>query len=224
MIRVTKHNGKILRYNSDDKIVGYPYFKDTGQVTILVNINAGVLSGTHDDQPQLYTWTPSGETEQSKYFTSYYIDYNDVNSGTTLYDSEGNITDITLHTLVKFSDNYERDGITEEHAIYPHDTIYRMFAHITSDPDPIMEIGGLQTGREYTVKLYGTRDQYDATTRYTITGGTSKDGEYGDLIIKDNFTNTVDFVDVEPSQSGKIQVKFSIESGGAYINVIEIIV
>lgn len=183
---------------------------------LLVNINASLL----DSQPQSYTWNPLGGTEVTRYFNSYYSTYNVQNTGITLYYDDNILSDYELTTLLVFTAEYT-NGVSLTGGTYPVDVQYRNFASWFGTT-PKMRLSGLNNGISYKLTFFGSRGDWTATTRYTITGGTSSDGSYVDLDTNNNYLNTVSISGIYPSLSGTIDFTVYWQNSQAYLGAIEI--
>jgi len=83
-------------------------------------------------------------------------------------------------------------------------------------PIATIELSGLNTGKTYDFTFFGSRENWNTVTRYTITGGTSKDGIYVDNNINNNTTTTSVISTIQSSTTGKIRVKIWSEYFGAF--------
>jgi len=183
---------------------------------LLVNFGANPL----DDAYQLYTWTPTGSTEQSRYYSSFYPGLNDVGSGMTLYYDDNTSSDYCLKIITRFTRELQV-GPTVTNGVYYSDTMHRSLSSWDGDT-PLVSVTGLTTSSTYKFTFFGSRTSSVATTRYTITGGTSKDATYVDLDTNNNYLNTVSVSEISPSDDGTINFYVYWQTTIAMMNVLEI--
>lgn len=184
-----------------------------------------VSANPSDSDPKEWTWNPSGGTSQTSYFTSFHQADNVVGKSHALYYEDGTVSDYRMVVVVKFNAEYN-NGSTTSNGVYPggsNGTMDRNWASWYDDTGiPEVSISGLTTSNTYKFTFFGSRTTFTATTRYTITGGTSKDNTYVDLDTNDNYLNTVSVSSISPSSSGKINFTSYWQNSQAFLGVIQI--
>ena len=180
------------------------------------------------------TWTPSGLTQRSWTWNMW---CSDVLAGvpTIACTMALKYTDNTLSnyranfTIPLFDGEYDNGKVTGNNTgIYPDSVIQYSLVNYSWTPKVTehIRLSGLTTSTTYKVTLLGNRGGWNATTRYTITGGTSKDGTYVTLNTNDNTMNTVSISNITPSALGIIDIGVDYDVTSAnntgFINAIEI--
>lgn len=170
------------------------------------------------DLYQEYTW--SGGT-YTRTFNSFYT--NAVNTGMTLQYDDGTLSDYTCELETAFDTTYSNGAITgDDTGVYPDDVMVQNFVDFDDATSPEIRISGLTTSNTYKFTFFGSRDSWVATSRYTITGGTDKDGSYVTLDTDSNVYTTVSISSITPSDEGTIGVIVTAESNLGLISVLEI--
>jgi len=167
------------------------------------------------------TWTPSGGTEITATFNNFPTRFNlDAPSGKTIYYEDNTISPYYFGVESPF--NVEYNNGTNQPGVYPAACILQNFAS-WYDTTPVCVISGLTTSITYKLVFFGNRDSWEATTRYTIADGTSKDGNYVDLNTNSNLHNTVEVAGITPSSGGTIKFTTFWQNSQAFLNVLKIV-
>jgi len=183
--------------------------------TLYVDINALTNLGATTER----TWTPPGGSELTKTFNNIDYTYNTTLKHKSLVYSDGVSSDIDLVVISKFNTQYT-NGVNSD-GVYPSECNVSSYASWYGDT-PSMSLSGLSTSTTYKLTFFGSRDGWVATSRYTITGGTSEDGSYVDLDTNGNYLNTVSISNITPSNDGKIQFTIFWQNDQTFLNVLEI--
>jgi hypothetical protein len=124
-----------------------------------------------------------------------------------------------------FSGLYNNGKITGNNTgVYPDSVLQYNLINATFSPMTSCNIrlSGLTTSMSYKVTIIGSRAAWDATSRYTITGGTTKDGTFVTLDTNDNTLNTVSITNIYPSYLGIIDISTDYTYRQGIIGAIEI--
>ena len=181
-----------------------------------------------------FTWSPSGMSQRN---WTWNMLASDVLSSIptsactmTLKYTDGNLSNyIVRMTTPYFSSNYNNGKITGNNTgIYPDLVLMYSYVNYSSPKvKQMIRLSNLNINLTYKLTFLGCRDNAgSATSQYTITGGTNKDGTSVSLESSMNVMNTVNITGIYPSSSGIIDIGVDWTTGSAngigIINAIEI--
>ena len=159
------------------------------------------------------TWTPSGMSERTwtwNYLVSDVVGQKPTTGCTmALKYIDGSSSNYYIRVLTNFNESYTNGMITDnDTGIYPDNVLKYSLINISWDPmvKQYIRLSGLTTATTYKITILGSRGSFTATSRFTISGGTSKDGDYVTLQTNDNVMNTVSITGITPSLSGIIDI------------------
>jgi PKD repeat protein len=198
---------------------------------LAININAPALEvGDTTTYYTGVTWTPSGLSERTwtwNELVSNVFNYPPTTGCTMdLKYTDGTMSDYSIITINSvFDDSYNNGEVTgNDTGIYPDRVIRYSFVN-RSYPmyTESIRLQGLNSLLTYKLTFFGSRTSYSTTSKYVISGGTNKDGDYVTLDCDSNTFNTVNISGIVPSGSGIIDIGLEwLTNGSAYINAIEI--
>lgn len=195
---------------------------------LAISLNQNTISTTTPYYSGI-TWTPSGLTERS---WTWNMLPSDVLGGTPTTgcsmalkytDNTSSNYWVILRTPV-YDTSYSTGKVTGNNTgIYPDSIIKYNWVNTTWNPmvKENIRISGLTNSMSYQLNFFGSRESWTATSRYTISGGTSKDGTSVTLNTNDNTQNTASVSGITPS-IGIIDVGLDYTNSSGYISVIEI--
>ena len=198
---------------------------------IAINLNAAPLGGLGaSGYTSGYTWTPSGMTQRSWTWNMFASNVPGIvptiGAQMGLVYTDNTPSNYRVVISSNFSAAYNNGVRTgNDTGIYPDDIIQYSLLNYSYSPMvlQIVSITGLTTSITYKITVMGDKPlPYTATARYTITGGTSKDGVFGTLLCDNNTMNTVSITGVYPSSTGIIQIGLDYTNAAGYMNAIEI--
>ena len=182
-----------------------------------------------------YTWTPSGMSQRS---WTWNMLASDVLGGIptsactmTLKYTDGTLSNYVVRTIQPyFSGNYNNGKTTGNNTgIYPDPVLQYSYVNYSGSPKQkqMIRLSNLNINITYKLTFLGGRDYAgSATSQYTITGGTNKDGNSVSLESSMNVMNTVNITGIYPSSSGIIDIGVDYTVGSVnsigIINAIEI--
>lgn len=213
-----------IYYNEDgvflsgDRII-MEYVEPSPEYKLYVDINA---STTNYTPYSASTWTFNGETltKTWNHWSGFTISTSPwIASPLQLKYSDNTLSNYIITLLTGFTYGYNNGKSTGNNTgVYPDICMVWNGVWYVDGVTSIatIELSGLETGKTYNFTFFGSRENWDTTTRYTITGGTSKDGTYVDNSINNNTTVTSTISNIQPSSTGKIRVQIWSQYFGAF--------
>ena len=202
---------------------------------LAINVNCAPLNGSGIvTYYSGMTWSPTGMTQRSWTWNMFASDVlGDPPTGVTmaLKYTTGVMSNYIAQIIPPlFSGAYNNGKTTgNDSGIYPDAVLQWSYVNYSSSPkqDQMIRLSGLTISQTYKLTFLGSRANVGAaTSQYTITGGTSKDGTYATLLSMDNTMNTVSISGIQPSSKGYIDVGVSYAVGSVnnigFINAMEI--
>ena len=197
---------------------------------LAININAAPFGGLSViPYYSNYTWTPSGMTQRT--WTWNMLSSNILGAVPTsactmaLKYTDNTYSNYFVRIMSMFSASYNNGKTASNTGIYPDDVLqYSLVNYSYPLTDQIIRISGLTTSTTYKMTMLPSKSGGSpATSKYTITGGTNKDGTSVTLECIDNIMNTVSVSNITPSSNGIIDINVTYTLTGASIGVINAI-
>jgi len=176
------------------------------------------------------TWTPSGMSQRSwtwNYLCSDLMGQTPTTGCTmSLKYTDNTSSNYTVRIGTPVFDSAYDNGKTTDNntGIYPDSVLKYSLVNTSFAPMILQKIrlSGLNTSTTYKLTFLASRGAWTATSRFTITGGTNKDGTSVTQSVNDNVMNTVNVTGISPSSGGIIDIGVDYTNSGGYINAIEI--
>lgn len=169
------------------------------------------------------TWTPSGLSQRVWTWNHFTGNTNGLVFSPLKY-TDNTVSSYSATLLANFEAYNNGKSTGNNTGIYPDKVIVYNLVNTTWNPmvKQIVRISGLNSSTTYKFTMSGSRGSWSATSRFTITGGTSSDGSSVTLDINDNTQNTVSISNVTPTAGGIIEIGLDHTNSSGYMNAIEI--
>lgn len=186
-----------------------------------VNFNADPTETQTNKYPTL-TWTPEGSSQRIWVWNFFSGSTN--GQSMSLKYTDGTSSNYTVTLPSTWADGYSNGAITgDDSGIYPDNVIrYNLVNYSYPVTSYSVRLTGLNTNLTYKCTMMGNRETWASTTRYTISGGTNKDGTYVTLSTNSNTQNTVSVSGIAPSSGGIIDILYKEESSGSHFAALEV--